>query len=65
MSEAISFAVMAEIPLTIVLSQRAGPSTGTPTFTEQGDINYALNPTFGDFNHVVLYPSNIEETHYF
>jgi 2-oxoglutarate ferredoxin oxidoreductase subunit alpha len=35
MSEALSFAVQAEIPITIVLSQRAGPSTGTPTFTEQ------------------------------
>jgi 2-oxoglutarate/2-oxoacid ferredoxin oxidoreductase subunit alpha len=65
MSEAISFAVQTEIPLTIVLSQRAWPSTWAPTFTEQWDINYALNPSFGDFNHVVLYPSNMEETYYF
>jgi 2-oxoglutarate/2-oxoacid ferredoxin oxidoreductase subunit alpha len=46
MTEALSFAVQAEIPITAVLSQRAGPSTGTPTFHEQGDINFALNPTF-------------------
>lgn len=65
MSEAISFSAQAEIPLTIVLSQRAGPSTGTPTFTEQWDMNFALHPTFGDFNHVVLYPSDMEEAHYF
>ena len=32
MTEAISFAIQAEIPLTMVLAQRAGPSTGTPTF---------------------------------
>ena len=65
MSEAISFSAQAEIPLTIVLSQRAGPSTGTPTFTEQWDMNFAMHPTFGDFNHVVLYPSTLEEAHYF
>lgn len=35
MTEAISFAIQAEIPLTLVLAQRAGPSTGTPTFHEQ------------------------------
>jgi len=34
MSEALSFAVQAEFPITVVLSQRAGPSTGTPTFNE-------------------------------
>lgn len=65
MSEALSFAVQAEIPITIVLSQRAGPSTGTPTFTEQWDMHFALNPTFWDFNHVVLYPSTLEEAYYF
>ncbi len=65
MSEALSFAVQAEFPITVVLSQRAGPSTWTPTFHEAWDINYALNPTFWDFEHVVMYPSNLEEAHYF
>lgn len=65
MTEALSFAVQAEFPITVVLSQRAGPSTWTPTFHEAWDINFALNPTFGDFDHVVMYPSNIEEAHYF
>jgi 2-oxoglutarate ferredoxin oxidoreductase subunit alpha len=46
MTEALSFAIQAEIPITIVLSQRAGPSTGTPTYHEMGDINFALYPTF-------------------
>jgi len=65
MSEALSFAVQAEFPITVVLSQRAGPSTWTPTFHEAWDLNYALNPTFGDFDHVVMYPSSLEEAHYF
>ena len=65
MSEALSFAVQAEFPITVVLAQRAGPSTGTPTFHEAWDLNFALNPTFGDFNHVVMYPSTLEEAYYF
>ncbi len=65
MVEALSFAIQAEIPVTVVLSQRAGPSTWTPTFHEAGDINLALNPTFWDFNHIVLYPSSLEEAYEF
>ncbi|MDD4151594.1 MAG: hypothetical protein PHR68_03190, partial [Candidatus Gracilibacteria bacterium] len=65
MSEALSFAVQAEFPITVVFAQRAGPSTGTPTYHEAGDLNFALNPTFGDFEHVVIYPSSLEEAYYF
>lgn len=65
MTEAISFAVQAEFPMTIIFAQRAWPSTGTPTYQEQWDINFALNPTFWDFEHVVLYPSSLEEAYYF
>ncbi len=65
MSEALSFAVQAEFPIVVVLAQRAWPSTGTPTYHEAGDLNYALNPTFGDFEHVVMYPSTLEESYYF
>ncbi len=65
MTEALSFAVQAEFPIVAVLAQRAGPSTGTPTYHEQWDINFALNPTFWDFEHIVMYPSNLEESYYF
>ena len=41
-SEAIGLAVMTELPVVIVNVQRAGPSTGLPTKTEQGDLNQAL-----------------------
>ena len=65
MVEALSFAVQAEIPITVVLSQRAGPSTWTPTMHEAWDLNIALNPTFWDFNHICLCPSTLEEWYYF
>lgn len=65
MTEALSFAVQAELPITVILAQRAWPSTWSPTYHETWDINFALNPTFWDFEHVVLYPSTIEEAYYF
>lgn len=65
MVESISFAQQAELPLVINLAQRAGPSTGTPTYHEQADLNLALSPSFGDFEHIVLAPSNLENAYYF
>ena len=41
-TEALGLAVMAELPLVVVDVQRAGPSTGLPTKTEQTDLNQAL-----------------------
>ncbi len=41
-SEAINLAVMAELPVVVVDVQRAGPSTGMPTKTEQADLLQAL-----------------------
>lgn len=64
MTEALSFALQAEIPIVTVLAQRAWPSTWTPTCLEQWDINFALNPTFWDFEHIVLVPSTLEDWYY-
>ena len=64
MVESISFAIQAELGLSMILAQRAGPSTGTPTFHEQGDLNLALNPSFGDFDHIVIAPSTLEDAYY-
>ena len=64
MTEALSFSVEAELPIVAVLSQRAGPSTGTPTFHEAWDLHFALNPTFWDFEHIVMTPASLEETYY-
>ncbi len=41
-SEALGLAVMVELPLVVVDVQRAGPSTGMPTKTEQADLLHAL-----------------------
>jgi len=41
-SEALGLAVITELPLVVVDVQRAGPSTGIPTKTEQTDLNQAL-----------------------
>ena len=47
-TEAIGLAVMAELPVVIVNSQRAGPSTGLPTKTEQSDLYQAVYGRNGD-----------------
>ncbi len=41
-SEALGLAIVAELPLIVVNFQRAGPSTGMPTKTEQSDLNQAV-----------------------
>ncbi|MBI2777006.1 MAG: 2-oxoacid:acceptor oxidoreductase subunit alpha [Chloroflexi bacterium] len=41
-SEALGLAVMVELPLVLIDVQRAGPSTGMPTKTEQGDLLQVL-----------------------
>jgi 2-oxoglutarate ferredoxin oxidoreductase subunit alpha len=64
MTEGLSFAAQAEFPIVAILSQRAWPSTGTPTYHEQSEILYALRPTFGGCDHVVLCPSTMEEGYY-
>lgn len=65
MSESISFSNQAELGGVYVLAQRDGPSTGTPTFTGQGDVNYALHASFWDTKPIVLYPSTFDEAYSF
>ncbi|MEX1035144.1 MAG: 2-oxoacid:acceptor oxidoreductase subunit alpha [Sneathiella sp.] len=52
--EAIGLAISTELPLIIVNSQRAGPSTGLPTKTEQSDLYQAVYGRNGDAPLVVL-----------
>jgi len=49
MSEALGLSAMAEIPIVVIDCQRAGPSTGVPTKTEQGDLWQMLGAAFGDY----------------
>jgi 2-oxoglutarate ferredoxin oxidoreductase subunit alpha len=63
-TEALGWAVMAEIPLVIVDIQRGGPSTGMPTNVEQSDLNIACFGGHGDSPRVVLAPANVEDCFY-
>ena len=53
-SEALGLAVMTELPLVVVDVQRAGPSTGIPTKTEQTDLSQALYGRNGECPVVVV-----------
>lgn len=55
--EAIGLAVGIELPLIVVNAQRAGPSTGMPTKTEQSDLFQALYGRNGDSPVAVLAPA--------
>jgi 2-oxoglutarate ferredoxin oxidoreductase subunit alpha len=63
-TEAIGWAVMAEIPLVVIDVQRGGPSTGMPTDVEQSDLNIALYGGHGDSPRVVLAASDVEDCFY-
>jgi 2-oxoglutarate ferredoxin oxidoreductase subunit alpha len=54
--ETISLAIALELPLVIVDVQRAGPSTGLPTKTEQADLNMALYGRHGEAPLAVIAP---------
>lgn len=59
--EAIGLAVGAELPLVVVDVQRAGPSTGMPTKTEQADLELALYGRHGEAPAIVLAPARPSE----
>jgi 2-oxoglutarate/2-oxoacid ferredoxin oxidoreductase subunit alpha len=61
MSEFTGLGYFAEIPTVIFDVQRAGPSTGMPTRTMQGDIMTTYTHSHGDTKHIVLLPGSVEE----
>jgi len=61
MVESLSFAGIAEIPIVVFLSMRPGPATGLPTWTEQGDLMFAVHAGHGEFPKIVLAAGDIEE----
>jgi 2-oxoglutarate ferredoxin oxidoreductase subunit alpha len=63
-TEALGWAVMAEMPLIIVDVQRGGPSTGMPTNIEQSDLNIACFGGHGDSPRVVIAPADVEDCFY-
>ena len=61
MQEFLGLAYFAEIPAVVVDVQRAGPSTGMPTRTQQSDLLSAAYASHGDTRHVMLFPSTPKE----
>ncbi len=64
MVEGLGLASMAEIPLVVVNVQRAGPSTGLPTKTSQGDLFLALYGGHGDAPRFVLAPDSVKDCYF-
>ena len=61
MGEFLGLAYFAEIPAVLIDVQRAGPSTGMPTRTQQADLMSAVYASHGDTKHVVMIPSTPKE----
>ena len=61
MSEFLGLAYFAEIPTVLFDVQRAGPSTGMPTRTQQSDVLSAAYASHGDTKQVLLFPSTPRE----
>ncbi|HUK92776.1 MAG TPA: 2-oxoacid:acceptor oxidoreductase family protein, partial [Methanomicrobiales archaeon] len=62
MVEALGLAGMAELPVVIVLGQRAGPSTGLATYTAQADLGFAIHAGHGEFPRLVIAPGDAGES---
>lgn len=59
MTEALGMSAMIETPVVVVDVQRAGPSTGVPTKTEQGDLWQMLGAGHGDYPRIIATPTDI------
>ncbi len=64
MVEGLGLAGMTETPLVIVNGQRPGPATGLPTRTEQGDLEFVIHASQGEFPRIVLAPRQPREAFY-
>jgi len=61
MTEALGAAAMMEIPVVCINVQRAGPATGVPTKTEQGDLWQVLGAGQGDYPRIIAAPTSIRD----
>ena len=64
MTEGLSFAGMAELPVVIVVSQRTGPSTGLPTYSGQTELHFVLNAGQGEYPRLIVAPGDAQEALY-
>jgi len=63
MTESVGLSAIAETPVTIIVAQRPGPSTGMPTWTEQGDFRFVLHSSQGDFLRLIVAPGDVAEAY--
>ncbi|MFA5064881.1 MAG: 2-oxoacid:acceptor oxidoreductase subunit alpha [Dehalococcoidia bacterium] len=61
MVEGFGLAGMTETPIVIAYGQRPGPAIGLPTRMEQGDLQFVLRASHGEFPRAVFAPGTIEE----
>ncbi len=61
MQESIGFAAITETPIVICDVQRAGPSTGMPTYVGQGDVMQAKWGSHGPYEIIAVSPSSVQE----
>ncbi len=61
MGEFLGLAYFAEIPVVLINVQRAGPSTGMPTRTQQSDLLSCAYASHGDAKNVLLFPCDPKE----
>lgn len=61
MVEAVSMSGITEIPVVVFISQRPGPATGMPTWTEQAELLFAIHGGHGEFPKIVLAPGDHQE----
>ena len=64
MTEGLSLAGMAELPIVLLVSQRTGPSTGLPTYTGQADLLFVQHAGQGEFPRLIVAPGTTEEALY-
>ncbi len=58
MTEAFGLAGVAESAVVVMVSQRPGPATGLPTWTEQADLRMVIHAAQGEFPRVILAPGD-------
>jgi 2-oxoglutarate ferredoxin oxidoreductase subunit alpha len=61
MVEGVSLAAMTETPIVVALGQRPGPATGFPTRTEQGELQFLLHASHGEFPRFIFAPGSPEQ----
>lgn len=64
MTESLSLAGQAELPVVIMMGQRPGPSTGLPTYTSQTELHFVLNAGQGEFTRFLVAPGDTEEAYF-